>query len=142
MLLVSKNLPQNLVVLFPKWFESCMQHYYSTHQWTSVEINIDFFMFIVIFEYENNGVMIDEWIQWYFLYEKFTWQQHLKSWKIHQSTFFKCAVFQHLGLSWLIKSKEKLNFVVSSACTHWSEDDIWNYITICTSFYSTYFEDF
>ena len=51
-------------------------------------------------------------------------------------------VFHHVGLSWIIQSKQKLNFDFQLHCSSYIINGLWYNTTICSRLNISFFEDY
>ena len=56
--------------------------------------------------------------------------------------FVKNMIFQPVGLSWMIKSNQKLNFYIQLHCLYWVINIPWYNTMICSRLHGILFEDY
>ena len=55
--------------------------------------------------------------------------------------FIKAFVFHHVGLSWMIETKEQINFAVDKQYVYWCTGGTWFNWEICHNLHGTVFEE-
>ena len=54
--------------------------------------------------------------------------------------FIKAVLFHHIGISWVIATKEKINFSFYEQYGNWCTVGIWFYDTVCNNLHGPLFE--